>query len=123
MYHCMQHLFRYLKGTKEMVRESHTADSSKNAEDLVALTDASFATEVEGWRSTSGYFVFYGKSLLEAISSTQKQIATSAPEAELYKLLRTTKVLLYPEGLFRDFGESRLDLSILTDSSSSVSTV
>ena len=68
MYYCMQHLFGYLKGTKELVKEFYTADLLKTTENLVALTNASF----------------YGKSLLKANSSTQKQISTSAPEAELY---------------------------------------
>ena len=90
---------------------------------LLAVIDATFGNAEKDFHSTSGYFAYYNTNLIKANSSTQRQVATSAPEAELYELLRTTKMLLYLRGIFKDFGEKDVDLAILTDSSSTVGTV
>ena len=67
--------------------------------------------------------MFYNQTLLAANSTSQTRIATSAPEAELNEIYRTTKKILHYHGLLCDFGETRVQNVILTDSSSSLNTV
>ena len=67
--------------------------------------------------------MFWNQSLAEVNSSTQKLAATSAPQAELFEILRTTKELPFVLGLQTDFGETQVSLTVLTDSSSGVGSV
>ena len=55
--------------------------------------------------------------------TTQLRVATSAPEAELFEIYRTSKQLVYLKGLLGDMGEKDTSITILTDSDSSVKTV
>ena len=117
----MNHLLGYLKNNPVYSRKFYNTDSEKNQ--LVALTDAAFANSGENWKSTSGNIVYYCSSLVHASSATQRQIATSAPEAELFEVIKSTKMLLHLKGLAEDMKERDIEVALLTDSSSSVGTV
>ena len=90
---------------------------------LVALTDASIRNNRNNFHSTSWYFIFLSSSLITAKSATQRRGATSAPEAELFEIMSTTKQLLFLKGLLKDFGRNNIKIALLTDSSSSVATI
>ena len=66
--------------------------------------------------------MYYQATMVTANSWTQKKIATRAPEAELYEIVRTAKVMLYIKGLLQDMGEPVMDIAILTDSKPSAGT-
>ena len=55
---------------------------NNNNDKLVAVVDAALAND-EGFHSTSGYFIYFGNTLIDWNSTTQKRIATSSAEAEL----------------------------------------
>ena len=110
---CMQHLFGYLKGSVAQVRTFYHRETDKTVDGsrkLVALVDAAFSNNPFKKYSTSGFFMYYQVTMVTANSSTQKKIATSAPEAELYEIFRTAKVMLYIKGLLQDMGEPTMAL-------------
>ena len=125
MYKAMRHLLGYLKKTQDHARIFH-ADKELSTNNLVAVVDAAFASvqdETKLRMSTGGHFIYNGPTMLHAVSSTLRQMATSAPEAELYQVLKMTKTLLYLKGLLCDFGEPEVNMVILTDSQSTVGTI
>ena len=72
----------------------------------------------------SGNYVFLGSNLLTSKSRTQKNIASSAPHAELQEIFNTTKELLYLRGFVAELGITLAEPPcILTDSLSSVNTL
>ena len=117
----MDYLLGYLAAQTSVTRTFYSKVFN-NEKKLVALTDAAFANSGDA-KSTSGFLMFYNGSLVTANSSTQNKVATSAPEAELFEILRTTKELYHISGLLQDFGEMDLQTTILTDSASTVRTV
>ena len=61
--------------------------------------------------------------MISANSTSQHRICTSAPEAELNEIFRTSKKLLHYKGLLRDLGEQKITMAILSDSSTSLRTI
>ena len=120
---CMTSLFGYLKATVERKRWFYPImdNGHSDANKLVSLIDASFANG-SNYHSTSGFFMFLNSTMINAQSTTQSKIATSAPEAELFEMVRTAKKMTYVRGLLFDMGCTKVDMVILTDSQSSVST-
>ena len=123
MFKSVNHLCGYLKKTRhcERVFYGNHSDSS-----LVAVVHAAFANASESGNlklSTGGHFIYFGPSMVDAQSSTIHQAATSAPEAELYQLIKTTKTMIFLKGLLKDFGELKVQMALLTDSQSTVGTV
>ena len=76
---------RYLKGACRMVQrfEWQTLPST-----VAAYTDSDWAGDRESRKSTSGGLLMLGKHFIKSWSSTQKVIALSSGEAELYALLK-----------------------------------
>ena len=52
--------------------------------EIRAVTDANWAGELEGLRSTSCGWIYFGDHLLETYSSTQQIVAMSTTESEYY---------------------------------------
>ena len=50
--------------------------------EIRAVTDANWARELEGLRSTSCGWIYFGDHLLETYSSTQQVVALSSAESE-----------------------------------------
>ena len=122
LFQSMRNLFGYLKKTKNYERSFTEGGKAQ----LVAVVDAAFSNVDDKdflKKSTGGGFIYYGHNMIYASSSTIRQQATSAPEAELYQILRITKTLIYLKGLHMDFGEKKFETAILTDSQSTVRTV
>ena len=102
------------------------ADQDLMTTNIVAIVDAAFANIEDNSKvrlSTGGHFSYHGPNILHAMSSTLRQMASSAPEAGLYQILKTTKTLLYFKGLLGDFVESEVRLAMLSDSQSTVGTM
>ena len=118
---CMNQLLGYLKNTPAVKRIFYKSRDNETNQ-LVAVTDASFATSTRG-RSVGGSFTYWNQSLINATSITQRSTATSAPEAELYEVLSSTKGLMSVRGISRDFAAKTTQLAILTDSLSTVGTL
>ena len=76
---------RYLKGACRMVQ---LFEWQALPDMVAAYTDSDWAGDRESRKSTSGGLLMLGKHLIKSWSSTQKVIALSSGEAELYALLK-----------------------------------
>ena len=72
----MKHLLGYLQASSGIVRTFYKKQYDLDLPQVVALTDASFATDVPSKCSTSGYYIFFNASLISGTSSKQRRVAT-----------------------------------------------
>lgn len=74
----VQHVFRYLQGTRDLMLEL----GGKEGVSLDVYSDADYAGDVDSARLTSGYAAFVGSSLVSWASRWQPVVAKSTTEAE-----------------------------------------
>lgn len=116
---CLNHVLFYLNKHPDVHLRFYPKNESTQ---LIALVDAAFANNND-FHSTSGYFIYYGNTLIGCNSTAQKRVVTSSAEAELTEIYRSSKVLLEYKGLLSDLKQKVTDVIILTDSSSSIQTL
>src|SRR5258706_5952449 len=81
----IKHVFRYLKGTRDIKLSFPYSQQQHNASDALILerfTDSDFAGCPDTRRSTSGYIFKLANCAISWRSRKQKSVATSTPEAE-----------------------------------------
>lgn len=74
----VKRVLRYIKGTLDFGLQIHRSAST----DLIAYSDADWASCPETRRSTSGYAVFLGDNLVSWSSKYQATVSRSSAEAE-----------------------------------------
>ncbi|GLU00648.1 hypothetical protein SLE2022_179970 [Rubroshorea leprosula] len=77
-FQAVKRILRYLKGTAHYGLQLFKEFSPS----LHIYTNADWAGCLESWRSTSGYCLFFGKSLISWSSEKQNTVARSSAEAE-----------------------------------------
>uniref|UniRef100_A0A803MVW8 Reverse transcriptase Ty1/copia-type domain-containing protein n=1 Tax=Chenopodium quinoa TaxID=63459 RepID=A0A803MVW8_CHEQI len=93
-------ILRYLKGT-----HSIGIYFDKNAHpDLIAYTDADWAGDRDGRKSTSGYFTLVGGNLVTWRSKKQKVVALSSAEAEFRGIAKGIAEILWIWKLMNELG-------------------
>ena len=75
----VQHVFKYLVGTKDL---SLCYGPGQDSTQLQIFSDADYAGDINSACSTSGHAVFIGKSLVNWSSKWQPVVAKSTTEAE-----------------------------------------
>jgi hypothetical protein len=80
-WNAVKHIMRYLKGTREFCLTL----APQNL-DITVYSDADWAGDLGKRRSTSGYLVFVGNSLIAWKTKLQSGVALSTMEAEFYAL-------------------------------------
>jgi hypothetical protein len=76
----VKHVLRYLCGTLDFGLTLHASSSTS----LMAYSDADWAGCPDSRRSTSGYCVYYGDSLISWSSKRQTTVSRSSAEAEYH---------------------------------------
>jgi hypothetical protein len=95
-------ILRYVRGT--MFQCLHLSSSS--ALTLMAYADADWAGDPSDRKSTSGYCVFLGDSLISWKSKKQSVIARSTAEAEYRAMAHATSEVVWLRWLLSDMGVS-----------------
>ena len=111
----------YLKKTSDNGLQFYRSEDNRS--ELVAVTDAAFATDPKSRKSCSGYFIYYNNNLISAHSGTQSRVTTSAAEAEMTAIYASCKTLLTLRGLLEELNTTPRHIAILTDSSATVRTL
>ena len=96
----LKRILRYVKGTIThglQIRKSSTTD-------LVAYTDADWAGCPSTRRSTSGYAVFLGDSLISWSSKRQHTVSRSSAEAEYRGVANAVAETSWLRNLFLELG-------------------
>lgn len=75
----IRHLLSYLRSTLDQQRVFY--HTSRPTPDLVALTDAEFASHTDNYHNLGGHFIYYGPTLVAAKTTMQSTVATSPPES------------------------------------------
>ena len=99
----LQHLFRYLVGTKDLgilLGGQYTMDNL----DLKAYCDAAFADELVSRYSTAGHVVFVAGGPIYWISKKQTLVTLSTTEAEFINLTPTGCSLIWIKSLLQELG-------------------
>jgi hypothetical protein len=92
--------------------------------DLSLIVDASFGSDTQTRRSTSGACVFLGSNLVSWISRLQKTVSLSSCEAEYVALSEGARELLWIHQVLQDFGfESRLPVPVGIDNQAALALV
>ncbi|KAH9726247.1 retrovirus-related pol polyprotein from transposon RE1 [Citrus sinensis] len=108
-------VLRYLKSTGNMCLKFQKSEHL----DLIAYTDADWASDQDDRRSISGYCVFLGDNLVAWSSRKQGMVARSTAESEYRAIALCTTEITWISSLF---GELEIDmqrvLMILSDSTS-----
>uniref|UniRef100_A0A803M0S9 Reverse transcriptase Ty1/copia-type domain-containing protein n=1 Tax=Chenopodium quinoa TaxID=63459 RepID=A0A803M0S9_CHEQI len=96
-------ILRYLKGTSStgiyFARNDHL--------DLIAYTDADWAGDRDGRKSTSGYFTLVGGNLVTWRTKKQKVVALSSVEAEFRGIAKGITEILWIRILMNELGFSQ----------------
>ena len=107
-------VLKYLAGTREFALKFH--GSSK----AVGYTDADFAGEKPGRKSTSGMVILMNGAAVAWASKLQGTVATSTCEAELIAGALAVKECLYVSKLLADLTEKYMPLDLYGDNQSAL---
>ena len=118
----IKHCLGYIKQTKSYERIFYSSESKRDI-NIVAFTDAEWATNRQTRKSVSGNFIYFGSSLTYYKCRTQRQIATSSAAAELHEIFQTAKQIFIMFSMCKELKVKINVPTILTDSSSSVRTL
>ena len=72
--------------------------------EIMAVTDANWAGELEGLRSTSCGWIYFGDHLLETYSSTQQNVALSTAESEYISITKDAAHALEVRSAMVEYG-------------------
>ena len=111
----LRRIGRYLAGKPRMVYKFVWQDY----DGLTAYVDTDFAGCIETRRSTSGGCILHGSHLVRHWSVTQKVLALSSGEAELYGVVKGASEVMGLQSLAADLGIA-VDIQVKTDSSAAV---
>ena len=101
----------------------HPSQSPVDIQQIVAITNASFAGDHNTRKSCTGFFMYYGPNLVTAHSGTLSRIATSASEAELISIYVASKKMLFFRGLLEEQNALKVKTVLFTDSISFIQTL
>ena len=73
--------------------------------EISAVTDANWARELEGLRSTSCGWIYFGDHLLETYSSTQQIVALSSAESEKISITKAAAHALEVRSAGVEYGD------------------
>ena len=96
---CLKHCLTYIINTKHFHRILHGEDTPFSIINLVAFTDAEWATDEISRKSTSGNLIYLGNSLITGRSTGLKLVTSSSASAELIEIFKTAKKLLGLRGI------------------------
>lgn len=113
----IKRILRYLYGTLD-----HGLHFTKNSKLLLeGFSDASWGSDINDHRSTSGYCVFLGRSLISWSSRKQKVVSRSTAEAEYRSLTHVIAEMIWIQSLLTELGVSlRGKALVWCDSSAAV---
>ena len=109
----LKRLARYLHGAPRKVQRF---DWQQEPATIRAMVDTDYAGCLESRRSTSGGALLHGHHCLRTWSSTQKVVALSSGEAELYGIVKGAAESLGFQSIARDMGV-KLNVEVYSDSS------
>ena len=110
----MKHLTRYIYTHPQVARIFEHLDW---VDEMTIITDADWATDADTRRSVDCVHIFLGGHLLETSTSTQRFIALSTVESELYGIIRGAARGLQLRKLLLEMGK-KMKVRMRTDSSS-----
>jgi len=108
--HALQRVFRYLSGTSDYALSFHRG--SANGLVLHGFVDADWASDVNDWKSTSGFVFMLGGGAISWSSKKQSSVALSSTEAEYIAGAHAAKEAIWLRRLLTELG-----LEILTPTS------
>ncbi|GJS23648.1 retrovirus-related pol polyprotein from transposon TNT 1-94 [Tanacetum coccineum] len=94
------HILRYLRGTQFQT----LLFPSTSALDLRAYCDSDWAGDVVSRKSTTGFCIFLGDSLISWKSKKQDVLSNSSTEAEYHAMVVTTSEIVWLRWLLADMG-------------------
>lgn len=99
-FNALKRVLRYIKGTIK-----HGLQITKSSTtDMIAYSDADWAGCPDSRRSTSGYCVFLGDSLISWSSKRQNTVSRSSAEAEYRGVANAVAETMWLRNLFIDLG-------------------
>jgi hypothetical protein len=100
-YKAVKHLWRYLQGTLDLKLTFRPVDS---AEPFTTYSDADHGGCPDSGKSTSGYVVKMGTSVVGWMSKLQSLVALSTTEAEYVAATSAAQELIWMRSLFSELG-------------------
>lgn len=111
----VQHLMRYLKGTKKKCLIYKRSTSPY----ISMYSDASYASCLDDRKSYSGYIAFYGQAVVCWSSKKQQSVAVSTTEAEYMALSAACRQTIWMSYITKDLRVS-LSLKLYCDNQASI---
>jgi hypothetical protein len=118
----LKRLLRYLRGTSTLALEFKRNSSNTNVE-LIGFADADWAGDRTTRKSTTGYCFTLCGSLISWKTSTQKSVALSTAEAELYALAKTSCHAVWLQRLAANLGFNIRPIKIHEDNQATIAIV
>lgn len=116
----VKRILRYLKGTLSYGLELKPAPSPSTCFNLVAYSDADWASDPDDRRSTSGYCIYFGSNIVSWCSKKQTLVARSTAEAEYRSMAHATSELLWIQSLLKELNISFSKPCLYCDNASAV---
>lgn len=117
-YSTLLKLLSYLKSTSNL--ELEIGNSDGRFMQLVGYSDADWGSSLDDRKSTSGYLVKVGASIISWSSKKQNTVATSTAEAEYYSIYSLTQETQYIKTLLNELGIETINARIYCDNQSSI---
>lgn len=115
-YDAAKDIARYIYGTMKMVLRYQ-----RDMKDIVGYTDADYAGDVDGRKSTSGFVFKYGGAAFSWSSKRQTIVALSSAESEYIAQFRCIREALWVRKLRVDFGLGVSAIDICADNQGAIS--
>jgi hypothetical protein len=116
-------LWAYLRATARLKFTLSLSNVRKSNFQMIGYSDSDWAGDIDTRRSTTGWMVFIGVSLISWIAQLQSFIAQSSMEAETIAANKLLNELLYLQGLFKEAGllpESQSKTPVMIDNEAAI---
>ena len=100
----VKHLFRYLKGTKDLKLTYRNNGSKMSSELFQAYSDADHAGCLDTRRSTSGFVIKMGSGAVSWSAKKQSTVADSSTEAEYVSASSAGRDIIWMRTLLKELG-------------------
>ena len=116
-WNAVKRIFKYIKGTSGY----GLTFSKDNPKDVKAFSDADYANDVETRKSTTGYVILWGSSVISWCSQRQSVVTLSTTDAEYIAACQTAREIMWVKKLLNELcNKEKQNITLFMDNQSAI---